>query len=781
MPYLKPNEEILTEKGLSQQAVAERVRKGLQNTAPEKVTPSNAQIIRKNVFTLFNFFNFLIAVALACVHAYSNIAFLAIIIINICIGIVQEIHAKNLVEELSILTLPKVEVIRDGKQQSCAVEELVQDDVILYHQGQQICADSVVLYGEAEVNELLLTGESDSIVKKPGSHLLSGSLVVSGKCCAQVEHVGLENYAEKLTHDVKKSKAATSRLLQSMRKVTRFTGFFIIPLGILLFIEAFYFRMDALAPSVVTTSAGLLGMLPKGLVLLISITLASGVVKLSQKNVLVQDLFSLESLAYADILCLDKTGTITEGKMTVESVDDLGAASLPVSFQELMQSFLYAADDSNATFQAMKAYFHAEEYFEATGKIPFSSERKWSSVTFAAVGSLVIGAPERLSKELLPEKIMLRADAGARILLVGFTAEQVEKEKLPPLLPVAYLTISDPVKADAPETLAFFEKEGVAVKIISGDSTNTAAAVAKQAGLKNYLSAVDMSAITEDEQIEKAAQEYSVFGRVSPLQKKKLVHFLQQKGKTAAMIGDGVNDVLALREADCSIAMANGSEAARQISQLVLLDSDFMNLPHVLAQGRRAVNNVTKVAGIFFVKTLYSVLLSILCMFLNMPFPFIPIQITLIDLFIEGYPSFFMSFEPDNHKITESFLHSSFRRALPNALTILAEFVLVMLLLPMSGQVSSAEAASIFYLLVGFTEMLAVYKASVPVNKLHIFLCVSMTLGFFAAVCLFGGILQLAPLALVLLPLVGGLFVAAMLLERGFRVLIDHVFWNKKA
>lgn len=764
------------ETGLSATEVMSQQKAGLRNSTPEKITQSNGQIIRGNVLTLFNLFNFIIAICLAAVHSYSNIAFLSIIILNICIGIVQEIHAKNLVEKLSLVTMPKAAVIRDGKEAACAIEELVQDDVVVFDMGKQICVDSIVLHGEAEVNESLLTGESDPVLKHAGGHLLSGSFVVSGRCYAQVEHVGLENYASKIAHDVKKYKAVNSRLLRSMQKVTRFTGFFIVPLGLLLFVEAYFFRFDALAPAVVSTSAGLLGMLPKGLVLLISITLATGVIKLSKEQVLVQNLFSLESLAYVDVLCLDKTGTLTEGKMSVQSVDPVDEASLPVPFEDLIGSFLKNSDDNNATFQALNRYFSRNGYFHPICKVPFSSQRKWSAMTFQDVGTLVIGAPDRLTRRPLPPKVSEQENSGARILMAAFTKETIANDQLPALSPVAFLTISDPIRKDAAKTLDFFEREGVDIKIISGDNPVTVSAIAKSAGLKGYDSVVDMSPCETDEQIDKAAKNYSVFGRVSPYQKRKLIQSFKKQGKTVAMTGDGVNDVLALREADCSIAMSEGSDATRQVSQLVLLNSDFTFLPNVLAEGRRAVNNVTRVAGVFFVKTVYSVLMSIACMLLNIPFPFIPLQITLIDMIIEGYPSFFMSFEPDNHKITETFLHSALRRAFPNALAILADFFLVLFLAPAVGiSFPNTVLHTVLYVLVGFTEILAVYKSCLPFNKLRIFLCGTMTAGFFAAAFLSRPILQLAVLPPQTLPFIACLALVSMLLERAFSFVIDRL------
>lgn len=587
--------------------------------------------------TLFNLFNVLIAIALALVGAWSNMMFICIIAVNTLIGIVQELHAKKLVEKLSLLSAPTVRVIRDGKHSEIPIHELVEQDVIELEAGNQVCSDCVILVGEAEVNESLLTGESDPVLKPEGSHLLSDSFIVSGRCRACVEHVGAENYAAAIAREAKRLRGIHSELLSSMRKVTHFTAFLIPPLGILLFLEAFLLQGDTLNHAVVTTAAGLLGMLPKGLVLLISISLAVGIITLSRKKVLVQELFALETLAHVDTLCLDKTGTLTQGKMQVES-----------------------------------------DVFSPIHKIPFSSERKWSAIEFQNAGTFVIGAPERLGASV-PPHLERDEQTGKRLLLAGYTKEPLDQNgPLPHIQELAYIVISDSIRPNAAETLAYFQKEGVALKLISGDNPVTVSALAKQVGFPEAERYLDMTGITEEAQIEKAAADYSIFGRVSPLQKKQLVQALQKKGHVVAMTGDGVNDLLALRQADCSIAMAQGSDAARQISQVVLLDSDFSALPSVLSEGRRVVNNITRVAGVFFVKTIYSVLLSLVCLVLNIPFPFMPIQITLIDLIIEGYPAFFISFEPDNRRITGRFLPSVLRRAFPNAVSILICFVVLL-------------------------------------------------------------------------------------------------------
>ncbi len=763
------------ETGLTAERVQTQIRNGKQNIQPEKVTKSTGQILKDNICTLFNLFNVLIAIALALVGAWSNMLFILIIALNTLIGIAQELHAKKLVEKLSLLSAPTAKVIRDGNASEIPVQELVEEDVMELEAGKQVCSDAVILTGDVEVNESLLTGESDPISKSVGDHLLSGSFIVSGRCRACVEHIGAENYAAKIAREAKKLRGVHSELLSSMRKVTRFTGYLIPPLGILLFLEAFFLRGDLLNHAVITTAAGLLGMLPKGLVLLISISLAVGIISLSKKKVLVQELFALETLAHVDTLCLDKTGTLTQGKMQVEKVYSSELwRSIP--FEEFMGSFLQHSDDNNATFQALKAHFESNTTFSPVRRIPFSSERKWSAIEFENAGTFVVGAPERLGGTI-PPHLQKEERAGKRILMAGIAEGTVEPDRpLPAVQEFAYIVISDPIRPNAAETLAYFKKEGVELKLISGDNPVTVSALAKQAGFPEAERYIDMSGITEAAEIEKAAQTYSVFGRVSPRQKKQLVQALQKNGRSVAMTGDGVNDLLALREADCSIAVAEGSDAARQVSQVVLLDSDFSALPSVLSEGRRVVNNITRVAGVFFVKTIYSVLLSIVCLIFNIPFPFLPIQITLIDLIIEGYPAFFMSFEPDGEKITGRFLPSVMRRAVPNAVSILFCF-LVLLVLSWMMPIPAEQFSVLLYLLVGTVGIQAVFKASWPFNKLRVFLCTTMTAGFYAAVLLFHSILQVALPEASILPLFAGFVLLSFLAERGVTWLIRCIDW----
>lgn len=705
----------------------------------EKITKTTGQIFKDNICTLFNLFNILIALALAYVHAWSNMFFILIIALNTTIGIAQELKAKRLVEKLSLLSMPKADVERNGTVVQIDIGEVNVDDVLLLESGKQVCSDCILTDGSAEVNESLLTGESDAVSKKIGDTLLSGSSIISGKCRAKVIHVGSDNYAAKIAGEAKKLKKMNSELVLSMRKVTKLTGFMIIPLAILLFVQAYFFREDSnLYSSIVTTSAGLLGMLPKGLYLLISIGLAAGIVALSKKNVLVQDLYSLENLAHVDVLCLDKTGTLTEGKMQVEDIvmfDDCSEDN----FKNFISSFLQHTDDNNATFQALSEYFENSGSLSPVDRIPFSSDRKWSSMTFENNISFIVGAPEKLSTKELPENIKSIMKAGKRLLLAGTATSAIDKSSpLPEIKLLAAIVIVDPIRKNAPDAMEYFRSEGVDVKIISGDNPVTVSAIAGQAGVPDAERYIDMSKIDEAE-IDNIAEEYSVFGRVTPVQKKQLVEALHKKGHSVAMTGDGVNDLLALREADCSIAVGQGSDAARQVAQLVLLDSDFSVLKDVLMQGRRVVNNITNSAGVFFIKTIYSAILCIICLLTNMPFPFVPIQITLIDLVIEGYPSFFISFEPNSRKVTEKFLPAALRRAAPNGIAIIVCFI-IYLILNMCGVIGASgentQANALLFLLIGTVGIMGVLKTCLPFNKLRAFLFATTSVGFYVAIAL---------------------------------------------
>ncbi|RXK54272.1 HAD family hydrolase [Enterococcus faecalis] len=758
-------------KGLSTEEVAKQKELGLQNNYEENVAKSTKDIIFDNVMTLFNFLNFAIAVCLLFVGAYSNLAFLAIIIVNMSIGIFQEIHARNLVQKLSIVAKENVHVVRNGVQQEIDTKELVMEDIVVISAGEQVPSDMEVIDGKVEANESLLTGESDLIEKEIGDTLLSGSFIVSGQAYARIIHVGAENYAVKITQEAKVHKPIQSELVNSIRKVSKFTSWVIIPLGIILFVEAFWLRDAGIKTSVVASAAALLGMLPKGLVLLISIALTTGVIKLAKKRILVQDMYSIETLAHVDTLCLDKTGTITEGKMKVQKAIILHDQYEEL-FPQIIGSYLSESTDNNITMQAIRDHYEVSNRFGAKEVLAFSSERKWGAIEFPEIGTVYLGAPERLVDDSrLPEAVFTAQENGYRVLMLAIAEQQpLNETKMPYLEPLAILEIDDPIRQNAKETLAYLKEEGIDLKVISGDNPVTVSNIARRAGLPGYESYIDLSTKTTEAEVREAVQQYTVFGRVSPQQKRTIVRELKDTEHVVAMTGDGVNDVLALREADCSIAMAEGDGATRQISNLVLLDSDFTTLPDVLFEGRRVVNNVTRVSSVFFIKTIYSFILSIICALTAIAFPFIPIQVTLIDLAIEGYPAFFLSFEGDKRKVVGKFLPTALKNASVNALLVVANIIAVYLIGQNQGFSSLNTTTLMYYLLVGISCM-AVVRACLPFNSLRIFLVFSTIIGIYVAAMLFHNILEIGFLTSQTM----GLFFIMMAINIVVRVAIGFV------
>lgn len=755
--------------GLSLAEVQLRKEQGLQNNFIENAAKSTRAIFYDNLVTLFNFLNLLIGICLFLVGAYSNMFYLIIILVNIIIGIYQEIHARNLVQKLSIVNKKQVSVFRDGIEIKVATSELVIEDLVKITAGEQVPSDVKVICGFAEVNEAMLTGEADLIAKQAGETLLSGSFLVSGEVFARVIHVGKDNYAVKLTNDAKMHKPLNSELIRAIRQVTKFTSFVIIPFGLLLFLEAYIWRASGMKEAVVVSAAAVLGMLPKGLVLLISIALTTGVTKLAKKRILVQDMYAIETLAHVDTLCLDKTGTITEGNMRVlkfHSLQKEYEAQLPT----IIGSYLKNSTDCNATMQALRNYFPEKNLYTASHVTPFSSERKWSKMDLATIGTVYLGAPERiLAKEHIPEIVFTAQKAGLRVLIIAVAKTSEEKEAR---RAIAVIEIEDIIRNNAAQTLAYLDHEGVALKVISGDNPVTVANIAKRAGLLHYEKYIDLTTCETDAEIRQAALDYTVFGRVTPQQKKLLVQALKKSGGTVAMTGDGVNDILALREADVSIAMADGDAATRQIANLVLLDSDFTTLPEVLFEGRRVVNNVTKVAGIFFIKTIYSFLLSIICLLSVRAFPFLPIQITLIDLAIEGYPSFFLSFEENQKKVTGKFLPTALQAALPNALLIVVNILTVQLLSRQANWSQVQVTTLMYYLLIGIS-CLAVIKVCLPLNPLRVFLIATTIGGIYVAAMLFDKILEINFLTSATIPI----FIIGMLVNG---ILYSLITWFMK-
>lgn len=736
--------------GLTAAEVAKKTQEGLHNDYETKTSKSTAAIIKDNLLTLFNFLNLLIGVFLFAVGAYSNMFYLAIIFVNITIGISQELHARNLVKKLSLVSPQTVRVIRDAQIHEISAKELVLEDVVILGAGDQIPADMTVLSGLVEVNEAMLTGEADLVVKEAGASLLSGSFIVSGEVTGKVLHVGAENYAAKLSNEAKVHKPIRSELLASIRSVSKFTSYVIVPLGVILFFQAFMMRDAGIKESVVVSAAALLGMLPKGLVLLISIALTTGVIKLAKKRILVQDMYAVETLAHVDTLCLDKTGTLTEGHMVLESIVPLQADSDP---NMLLGNYLAASTDNNLTMQALRQGCPELTDHQPIDVAAFSSQRKWGAVAFEHLGNVYLGAPEKVAGSAALPQVIEAQEAGLRVLILAVETNPKAPTSFDPTnaQAVAILILSDIIRQNAEETLAYLADQGIDLKVISGDNPIAVAAIAHRAGLANADQAIDLSTLTTEAEVREAATRYTVFGRVTPEQKKLLVQELKANQRTVAMTGDGVNDVLALREADVSIAMAAGDIAARQIANFVLLDSDFTTLPDVLFEGRRVVNNVTKASGIFFIKTIYSFLLSLVCILTSSAFPFLPIQITLIDLAIEGYPSFFLSFEENKAPIKGRYLPTVLLNALPNALLVLVNYFAIRFLQTDYGWSQFDTTTLLYYLLIGIS-CIAVIRACLPLNPLRLFLAITTTVGIYVAAMLFHGLLEVGFLTAVTLP-----------------------------
>lgn len=736
--------------GLTAAEVAKKTQEGLHNDYETKTSKSTAAIIKDNLLTLFNFLNLLIGVFLFAVGAYSNMFYLAIIFVNITIGISQELHARNLVKKLSLVSPQTVRVIRDGQIHEISAKELVLEDSVILGAGDQIPADMTVLSGLVEVNEAMLTGEADLVVKEAGASLLSGSFIVSGEVTGKVIHVGAENYAAKLSNEAKVHKPIRSELLASIRTVSKFTSYVIVPLGVILFFQAFMMRDAGIKESVVVSAAALLGMLPKGLVLLISIALTTGVIKLAKKRILVQDMYAVETLAHVDTLCLDKTGTLTEGHMVLESIVPLQADSDP---NMLLGNYLAASTDNNLTMQALRQGCPELTDHQPIEVAAFSSQRKWGAVAFEHLGNVYLGAPEKVAGSAALPQVKEAQEAGLRVLILAVETDPKAPASFDPsnAQAVAVLILSDIIRQNAEETLAYLADQGIDLKVISGDNPIAVAAIAHRAGLANADQAIDLSTLTTEAEVREAATRYTVFGRVTPEQKKLLVQELKANQRTVAMTGDGVNDVLALREADVSIAMAAGDSAARQIANFVLLDSDFTTLPDVLFEGRRVVNNVTKASGIFFIKTIYSFLLSLVCILTSSAFPFLPIQITLIDLAIEGYPSFFLSFEENKAPIKGRYLPTVLLNALPNALLVLVNYFAIRFLQTDYGWSQFDTTTLLYYLLIGIS-CIAVIRACLPLNPLRLFLAITTTVGIYVAAMLFHGLLEVGFLTAVTLP-----------------------------
>ncbi|MBS4761252.1 HAD-IC family P-type ATPase [Carnobacteriaceae bacterium zg-ZUI252] len=748
--------------GLTNRDVQQRIKNGQTNDFKAKVNTSNWQIFKRNVFTPFNALNFAIFLALLAVEAWTHMFFFSVIVINAMSGVIIEIRARRMLENLNLINKEKVQVIREGEVHSMTPEEIVMDDLIVLSAGDQVPSDAKVVDGFAEVNESLLTGESDLIVKKEDSPLLSGSFLVSGKVYAKVVHVGKDNYANKLALEAKTHKRIVSRILYNMDKIAKFTGKIIIPFGVALFLEAYLIKMLPIKDSVVTTSTALLGMLPKGIALLTITALLTAVIKLGMQKVLVQEMYSVETLARVDVLCLDKTGTITQGKMTVERFDTLTDTYSQERIEQILSAYMQKSSDTNATALAIRSKFgNVSHDLQAGEVIPFSSDRKWGAMAFHDFGNVYLGAPEMLLKNN-PDTVTTAQQNGSRVLVLAVSQQplnQAERTLPDDLQAIAILEIADPIRQDAAKTLAYLRSQKVILKIISGDNPVTVSHIAHQAGFEDYANYIDCSKVSDDELVD-LAEETAIFGRVSPQQKKLLIQTLKANGHTTAMTGDGVNDILALREADCSIVMAEGDAATRQIANLVLMESEFKDIPEILFEGRRVVNNISHVAPIFLMQTIYSFLLPIVCMasmlwgkaeFLFV-YPFMQIQMTLVGQFIEGLPPFVLSFERNIRPVEKHFLRRSLQLALPNALIVVLS-ALVFHVLQVNSVLTHQDVMTLSYYMLGSAGVLAVIRACLPLTKLRIALIAYSVFGFFITAYLLRELIEIDTLNAQTLPI----------------------------
>lgn len=720
--------------GLTDEEVRQRVEEGLTNRADISTDKTTKEIVISNVFTYFNLIFLVITILLIMVGSFRNLTFLPIIIGNTVIGIVQEIRAKKTLEKMSLLNAPHADVIRNGSVKQISTEELVKDDVILLTAGKQICADAVVISGNIQVNESLLTGEADEVEKTEGSTLMSGSFVVSGECYARLEKVGNESYISKLSLEAKSMGGKEqSEMIRSINLIVKWVGIVIIPIGLILFWQSHFVNGESITKSVTSTVAAIIGMIPEGLYLLTTVALALSTMKLARKKVLLHDMKSIETLARVDVLCVDKTGTITEPDMKLKEIflcknsgaDGTQTALTIDELKSLILDYANASVDNNATMLALKAYA-ADDLTNNTSALhrtalsqqAFSSSLKYGSVTFSD-GTYLLGAPEFIMHDdfsRIEEEIIPYADKGDRVLLFAkYDGKNVENGINGSVTPLGFVALANPIRENAVKTFEYFKSQGVAIKVISGDNPRTVSRIAIQAGIESAESFVDAATLDTEDKIADAVNKYTVFGRVTPKQKKQLVKALQAKGHTVAMTGDGVNDILAMKDADCSVAMASGSEAAAQAAQVVLLDSDFAHMPDVVYEGRRVVNNIQRSASLFLVKNIFSLLLSLFSVIFMVTYPLEPAQVSLISMFTIGVPGFLLALEQNKDRIKGRFITNVMLKALPGGLTdVIAVGALVV-----CGEVfciSDASIGTIATLVLSVVGFMILFKISEPLN-----------------------------------------------------------------
>lgn len=716
--------------GLTSEEVRERIDNGQTNHTDISTQKTVGQIVKSNLLTYFNLIFLILTVLLCIVGSFRNLTFLPVIIGNTVIGIFQELRAKKTLDKMSMLNAPHSIVVRDGEQQQIQSEELVKDDIIILSAGNQICADATVLSGSISVNEALLTGESDEIKKKSGDGLMSGSFVVSGQCYAKLDKVGNESYISKLTAQAKAmGDGEQSEMIRYINKLVKWVGIIIIPVGIILFCQAYIMNGETFKKSVVSMVAAVLGMIPEGLYLLTTVALALSTIRLAKKQVLLHDMKSIETLARVDVLCVDKTGTITEPGMQVTELVISGRCSDAEmdkrAFAHLLADYSSVIEDNNATMEAIRAYVDKNEIEKGSRTLlktqPFTSANKYSKVSFVE-GDYMLGAPEFIMKDRydeISEEIEEYQSKGYRVLLMaesGNDSSGLEKS-FGGISPIGYIVLSNPIRENAESTFTYFKEQGVAIKVISGDNPATVSEVAKRAGIDGAENYVDASTLASEKDIAEAVDKYTVFGRVTPKQKQLIVRALQKQKHTVAMTGDGVNDILAMKDADCSIAMASGSEAAAQAAQTVLLDSDFGRMPYVVYEGRQVVNNIQRSASLFLVKNIFSLLMAIFSAVFAITYPLEPSQISLISMFTIGLPGFLLALEPNRNRIEGNFMANVMLKALPAGLTdVLSVGALVI-----CGQVfnlPSEDIATAGTMLLAVVGFMIIIKISHPFNKM---------------------------------------------------------------
>lgn len=736
--------------GLSSFEVEKRKKEGKVNISSNLKTKSVKRIFYDNIVTLFNLINVVLFIALLLVGSYKNILFMGVVLTNIAIGVFQEIRSKRSVDKLSILSERKITVLRDGKECEISREDIVLDDVIVLSRGSQVPADCILVRGECKANESLLTGESDLIQKKVNDEMLSGSFVSSGKCFAKVTKVGADCYAAKINNEAKYIKKVNSKILKSFNFIIKLCTFVMFPIGVFFFINQFGIENGNIQQAVISTVAALIGMIPKGMILLTSSVLAVSIIRLSKSKVLVQEMYCIETLARVDVLCLDKTGTLTADSMNVTDVISFGSSEDEIKIA--LSSVVNASEEINATLDAIESYTKNVNPIKATSFSQFSSETKWSGGSFENGKTYIFGAAEFVFKNKEKYKNVFdkidEISQTVRILTLSVSNGKISNSELPDdLQPMALILIKDKLRDNVNETIDYFKKQGVTLKVISGDSVKTVQNIAKEVGIEGAENAVDMSTVTSDEQLKEAAESCNVFGRVTPAQKKSLVLALQEKGHSVAMTGDGVNDVLALKEADCSVAMASGSDAARNVSQLILVNNDFASMPSVVAEGRRTINNIEQSSALYLVKTIYSVILSILFIFFNSQYPFEPIQLTLIGAFTVAIPSFVLALQPNDNRIKGNFTAKIFAHAIPSAVCVILNIILIISMGSFFGVSNPDELSTLCVYLTALSCFLLVVRLSLPINLLRgVMLAVSIS-GVVLGSLFFSSLFSVVPLS----------------------------------